>query len=69
MHANQAIGRLMYHRTNCRLLSTGALARKVLVDMTKVEAFEKLESALTTESWKSNLSIEAKLNLCIFIKG
>ncbi|RSL97955.1 hypothetical protein CEP52_010621 [Fusarium oligoseptatum] len=39
MHSNQAIDCLTQHRTNWRLLSTGALARKVPVDMAKVEAF------------------------------
>ncbi|KAI8663910.1 SMI1-KNR4 domain-containing protein [Fusarium keratoplasticum] len=53
MHGNQAINRLTEHRTNWRLLSTGALARKIPVDMTKVEAFGQEVIATFTERLKN----------------
>ncbi|KAH7267982.1 hypothetical protein MRS44_011735 [Fusarium solani] len=53
MHGNQAISRLTEHRTNWRLLSTGALARKIPVAMTKVEAFGQEVIATFTERLKN----------------
>ncbi|RSL46542.1 hypothetical protein CEP54_013810 [Fusarium duplospermum] len=53
MHGNRAIDCLAQHRTNWRLLSTGALARKIPVDMAKVEAFGQEVMATITERLKS----------------
>ncbi|KAJ4322069.1 hypothetical protein N0V84_005007 [Fusarium piperis] len=53
MHANQAINSLIQHRKNWCLLSTGALARKIPVDMTKVKAFGQEVIATFTERLKN----------------
>ncbi|KAM0418946.1 hypothetical protein ACHAPT_012104 [Fusarium lateritium] len=53
LHANQAIERLTEHRTNWRLLSTGALARKIPVDMQKLEAFGQEVISTFTERLKN----------------
>ncbi|KAK7417635.1 hypothetical protein QQX98_004456 [Neonectria punicea] len=49
MHANHAIEDLTRHRDNWRLLATGALARKIPVDMEKLKALGKEAVELFTE--------------------
>ncbi|KAK7427335.1 hypothetical protein QQZ08_006104 [Neonectria magnoliae] len=52
MHANHAIEDLTHHRDNWRLLATGALARKIPVDMEKLKALGKEAVELFTERVK-----------------
>ncbi|KAL2678574.1 hypothetical protein Neosp_009322 [[Neocosmospora] mangrovei] len=53
LHSNKAIDCLAQHRTNWRLLSTGALARKIPVEITRVEAFGQEVVDTFTERMKN----------------